>query len=276
MYECKVIKTVWSSYGGVLSHNTVLPRHKCSGLIFPKALSSLEQNVCASIRLRKLHLGAPPAAALSSYSYSLFSLVIRPRSAYAPGVRDIDFRVLLRFPQKVKNQGTADFLPLKPRYQWDWHSCHQWVSLAFIVETRDIAWFCLTMVGLVLLCSDLRSQKNFTTIQKYSHNNKIISLKAFLRPFRRNRMLLLVQFNIFYILRHYHSMDAFSNYDLLDIITGRKVAEGHKASFCLEDTGCDPGFRRRYACTSHTQVDLGQQHHCPKMSASTLKLLWFC
>lgn len=49
-------------------------------------------------------------------------------------------------------------------------------------------------------------------------------------------------------------MDAFSNYDLLDAVTGRKVAEGHKASFCLEDTACDPGFRRRYACTSHTQV----------------------
>lgn len=49
-------------------------------------------------------------------------------------------------------------------------------------------------------------------------------------------------------------MDAFSNYDLLDVVTGRKVAEGHKASFCLEDTACDPGFRRRYACTSHTQV----------------------
>ncbi|XP_041805854.1 lysyl oxidase homolog 1-like [Chelmon rostratus] len=99
------------------------------------------------------------------------------RSAYGPAVRDIDFRVLLRFPQKVKNQGTTDFLPVKPRYQWDWHSCHQ----------------------------------------------------------------------------HYHSMDAFSNYDLLDVVTGRKVAEGHKASFCLEDTGCDAGFRRRYACTSHTQ-----------------------
>ncbi|KAL8177515.1 UNVERIFIED_CONTAM: hypothetical protein K2H54_010205 [Gekko kuhli] len=53
--------------------------------------------------------------------------------------------------------------------------------------------------------------------------------------------------------RHYHSMDAFSNYDLLDAVTHRKVAEGHKASFCLEDTTCDVGFRRRYACTAHTQ-----------------------
>ncbi|XP_035994306.1 protein-lysine 6-oxidase-like [Fundulus heteroclitus] len=117
------------------------------------------------------------------------------RSAYAPGIRDIDFRVLLRFPQKVKNQGTADFLPLKPRYQWDWHSCHQ----------------------------------------------------------------------------HYHSMDAFSNYDLLDMVSGRKVAEGHKASFCLEDTGCDPGIRRRYACTSHTQ---GLSPGCHDTYAANIDCQW--
>uniref|UniRef100_A0A8C3AGE1 Lysyl oxidase homolog n=1 Tax=Cyclopterus lumpus TaxID=8103 RepID=A0A8C3AGE1_CYCLU len=116
------------------------------------------------------------------------------RSAYGPAVRDIDFRVLLRFPQKVKNQGTTDFLPVKPRYQWDWHSCHQ----------------------------------------------------------------------------HFHSMEAFSNYDLLDIVTGQKVAEGHKASFCLEDTGCDPGIRRRYACTSHTQVHPG----CYDIYAANIDCQW--
>ncbi|XP_074493089.1 lysyl oxidase-like 5a [Sebastes fasciatus] len=99
------------------------------------------------------------------------------RSANHPSVRDLDYRVLLRFPQRVKNQGTADFLPVKPRHEWEWHSCHQ----------------------------------------------------------------------------HYHSMEAFSNYDLLDVSTGQKVAEGHKASFCLEDTSCDPGVRRRFACTAHTQ-----------------------
>ncbi|KAK7889513.1 hypothetical protein WMY93_025073 [Mugilogobius chulae] len=98
-------------------------------------------------------------------------------SAYRPGVSDLEYRVLLRFPQRVKNQGTADFLPLRPRHQWEWHSCHQ----------------------------------------------------------------------------HYHSMEAFSTYDLLDSSTGLKVAQGHKASFCLEDTTCDSGIRRRYACTSHTQ-----------------------
>ncbi|XP_051972339.1 protein-lysine 6-oxidase [Xyrauchen texanus] len=98
-------------------------------------------------------------------------------SAYRSSVKDYDTRMLLRFPQRVKNQGTSDFLPNRPRYTWEWHSCHQ----------------------------------------------------------------------------HYHSMDEFSHYDLLDATSQRRVAEGHKASFCLEDTSCDYGYRRRYACTSHTQ-----------------------
>ncbi|XP_015453148.1 lysyl oxidase homolog 1 [Pteropus alecto] len=98
-------------------------------------------------------------------------------TAYAAEATDYDVRVLLRFPQRVKNQGTADFLPNRPRHTWEWHSCHQ----------------------------------------------------------------------------HYHSMDEFSHYDLLDAATGKKVAEGHKASFCLEDSTCDFGNLKRYACTSHTQ-----------------------
>jgi len=42
-------------------------------------------------------------------------------------------------------------------------------------------------------------------------------------------------------------MSTFSQYDILDN-HGNRVAEGHKASFCLEDVECDFGKRKKYSC----------------------------
>lgn len=56
-----------------------------------------------------------------------------------------------------------------------------------------------------------------------------------------------------YLPRHYHSMEVFATFDVIDS-KGRKVAEGHKASFCLEDTQCPHGIRPRFNLISSSNT----------------------
>ena len=57
--------------------------------------------------------------------------------------------------------------------------------------------------------------------------------------------------------RHYHSMEVFANYDILDY-QGNKVADGHKASFCLEDVECMPGASKRYECVGYSDQGMSR------------------
>lgn len=49
---------------------------------------------------------------------------------------------------------------------------------------------------------------------------------------------------------HYHSMEVFAHFDIINM-KGEKVAEGHKASFCLEDNNCAPDVEKKYACANY-------------------------
>lgn len=49
---------------------------------------------------------------------------------------------------------------------------------------------------------------------------------------------------------HYHSMEVFAHFDIIDS-RGNKVAEGHKASFCLEDNECHTNIPKKYACANY-------------------------
>uniref|UniRef100_UPI00358DDBB0 lysyl oxidase homolog 1-like n=1 Tax=Myxine glutinosa TaxID=7769 RepID=UPI00358DDBB0 len=102
-------------------------------------------------------------------------------SAFDENAKDDDVRVLLRFSQRIKNNGKADFLPMLPRDEWKEHICHQ----------------------------------------------------------------------------HLHSVEEFSQFDLLDAVTGRKVVEGHRTSSCLADTSCDFGLLKRYTCSSSQGISPG-------------------
>nr|CAH0101414.1 unnamed protein product [Daphnia galeata] len=49
---------------------------------------------------------------------------------------------------------------------------------------------------------------------------------------------------------HYHSMEVFAHFDIINSY-GVKVAEGHKASFCLEDNQCTHNTEPVYKCANY-------------------------
>ncbi|ESO87847.1 hypothetical protein LOTGIDRAFT_193984, partial [Lottia gigantea] len=70
---------------------------------------------------------------------------------------------------------------------------------------------------------------------------------------------------------HYHSMEVFAHYDIIDE-HGNRLAEGSKASFCLEDSRCENGITPKYDCTGFG--DQGLSVNCSDNYMNDIDCQW--
>lgn len=73
--------------------------------------------------------------------------------------------------------------------------------------------------------------------------------------------------------KHFHSIEAYVSYRLL-YLNGSIAAMGHKASFCLEDSGCKPNRYRYHICTRNGRGSQGISVGCFDSYRNTLDCQW--
>lgn len=67
-------------------------------------------------------------------------------------------------------------------------------------------------------------------------------------------------------------MEVFAHFDLFDLHSHRRIAEGHKASFCLEDNHCATGSTPKYKCAGFG--DQGISVGCKDIYLASIDCQW--
>ena len=191
-------------------------------------------------------------------------------------------RRLLTFTLQAENRGGVDFIPNVPRDGWQWHSCHNHFHSMEVFAKYDVLGQFLPVINFVcLFVSQLTtvsvSDSDGASDDSLSFNVRVnvsvsISVSASVSISVSVSVSVSINVSVSASVSVSVSVSASVNDSVILVIISNSIAEskfmyiilagtylsdddgdpiaqGHKASFCLEDTKCDDGIARKWNCT---------------------------
>ena len=171
-------------------------------------------------------------------------------------------RRLLTFTLQAENRGGVDFIPNVPRDGWQWHSCHNHFHSMEVFAKYDVLGQFLPVINFVcLFVSQLTtvsvSDSDGASDDSLSFNVSVnvsvsisvsasVSVSVSVSASVNDSVILVIISNSIAESKFMYIILAGT---YLSDDDGDPIAQGHKASFCLEDTKCDDGIARKWNCT---------------------------
>lgn len=155
-------------------------------------------------------------------------------------------RLLLRFTSRMYNRGTQNFLPFQTQDKWEWHNCHNHYHSMERFSDYDLTGKCFLAAYLpFIILRNWKGKSSFDTI----YNTIIYVISSSINRDKSHEIhhYTVTLTSISFVLKIIEHIYINCNFPILDSF-GFKRAEGHKASFCLEDSICDRGVKQLFNC----------------------------